>query len=194
MRLILTAGLVAGMLGGFTAPVSADPAADIVSKPCAGCHGVDGASSGAAPVISGQSQMYLAQTMRAYRDGTRYSTIMDRIAKGYSDAQVDAMAGYFAAKPWYQPEQSTETASVAKGQELHNTKGCAGCHGPNGISMMPNAPRLAGQYSGFLKQQMKDYQDADKAIPPTAMAMRGMLAGLGDDDLAALADFYASQK
>lgn len=190
----ITAGLMAGVLIGLTAAVSADPAADIVSKPCAGCHGVDGASHGAAPVIAGQSQMYLAQTMRAYRDGARYATIMDRIAKGYSDAQLDAMAGYFAARSWHQPTQTTDTALAAKGKELHNAKGCAGCHGANGISMMPNAPRLAGQYAPFLKQQMMDYQDAAKSIPPTAMAMRGMLAGLSDDDLTALAEFYASEK
>ena len=83
---------------------------------------------------------------------------------------------------------------MAKGQNLHMTNGCIGCHGPAGISPLPNAPRMAGQYAGFLEQQMRDYRDSAKPIPPSAMIMRGMLGRLSDDDLNALAQFYASQK
>ncbi len=42
--------------------------------------------------------------------------------------------------------------------------------------------------------QMQDYQNANRAIPPIAMPMRGMLAGVSEEDLKALAHFYASQK
>ena len=59
---------------------------------------------------------------------------------------------------------------------------------------MPTAPRLAGQYIDYMVITMQQYQDPSLAIPPTAMAMRGMLAGVGEDDLKALANFYASQK
>ena len=36
--------------------------------------------------------------MRAFRDGKRPATVMHQLAKGYSDAQIDALAGYFAAQ------------------------------------------------------------------------------------------------
>jgi cytochrome c553 len=37
--------------------------------------------------------------MRAFRDGKRPATVMHQIAKGYSDAQIEAMASWFAAQP-----------------------------------------------------------------------------------------------
>ncbi|MCB1875706.1 MAG: c-type cytochrome [Chromatiales bacterium] len=172
---------------------AADPSAAIVSKPCAGCHGIDGASKGDAPIIAGLSAPYLASTMRAYKNEQRYATIMNRIAKGYDDAQLDAMAGYFSSQSWPNTKQDIDAGQATKGQALHASKGCLGCHGPQGVSMMPTAPRLAGQYAGFLEQQMKDYRDPGKPIPPAAMVMRSMLSGLNDADIAALAAFYASQ-
>ena len=191
---IVAAGLLGGALLAGITPASADPAGAMVSNPCAGCHGIEGASQGEAPVIAGLSQMYLSSTMKAYRDGQRYATIMDRIAKGYTDAQIDAMSGHFANIGWPTNNQTVDADQAAKGQKLHTSSGCAGCHGATGVSMMPNAPRLAGQYAGFLEQQMHDYKDAAKAIPPGAMVMRSMLAAMSDEDIAALAAFYASQK
>lgn len=191
---LIAAGLVGGALLSGAPAVLADAAGAMIGNPCAGCHGPDGASQGQAPVIAGANAMYLEMAMKSYRDGQRYATIMDRIAKGYDDAQIAEMGKFFAEKSWPANTQSVDADLAAKGQKIHNGAGCMGCHGPAGIAMMPNVPRLAGQYEGFLKQQMLDYKDAGKAIPPTAMVMRSMLAGLSDDDIAALAAFYASQK
>ena len=58
----------------------------------------------------------------------------------------------------------------------------------------PTTPRLAGQYAEYMVIQMQDYQDANRAIPPVAVPMRGMLAGMSEEDIKALAHFYASQK
>ena len=59
---------------------------------------------------------------------------------------------------------------------------------------MPTTPRLAGQYVDYLVLTMQQYQDPKVAIPPVAMPMRGMLTGVSEDDLKALAHFYASQQ
>ena len=193
MKPVLTS-LFAGLLLAASSVAIANPAALMVSSPCAGCHGTNGASLGEAPVIAGLSSMYLNATMKNYRSGARYSTIMERIAKGYDDAQIAAMSDFFSKQAWPATDQKTDATLVAKGQQLHMTNGCIGCHGPTGISPLPNAPRMAGQYAGFLDQQMRDYRDSSKPIPPGAMIMRGMLSRLSDDDLNALAQFYASQK
>jgi cytochrome c553 len=37
--------------------------------------------------------------MRAFRDGQRPATIMHQLSKGYSDAQIDAIAAHFARQP-----------------------------------------------------------------------------------------------
>lgn len=68
---------------------------------CAGCHGANGISSNPAwPSLAGQQKNYLVASLKAYRDGTRKDEVMAGMAKGLSDADVDALAGYFSnARP-----------------------------------------------------------------------------------------------
>lgn len=65
---------------------------------CAICHGTDGQSQGGMPILAGQSKETLARHMRDFRDGKRPGTIMPQIGKGYTDAQIDALATFFAAQ------------------------------------------------------------------------------------------------
>jgi cytochrome subunit of sulfide dehydrogenase len=67
---------------------------------CAICHGTQGNALPGAPVIplAGLPSQHIASQMRAFRDGTRPATVMHQIAKGYTDAQIDAMAAWFAAQ------------------------------------------------------------------------------------------------
>ncbi len=190
----LSALLFAGGLLASAHVLAGDARLAMISNTCAGCHGTDGASQGQAPVIGGMNEMYLMQTMQNYKDGLRYGTIMERIAKGYDKDQLMAMSKHYASQPWVNATQEVDSALAAKGKQLHMTKGCVGCHGANGISPMPTTPRLAGQYAEYMVIQMQDYQDTSRAIPPVAVPMRGMLAGMSEDDLRALAHFYASQK
>lgn len=67
---------------------------------CAICHGTEGhpvKDSTFAP-LAGMQREYLAAQMRAFRDGTRAATVMQQLAKGYSDAQIEALAAWFAAQ------------------------------------------------------------------------------------------------
>lgn len=67
---------------------------------CAACHGTQGKAltGGAMPRLAGLDAAYSAEQMRAFRDGKRQATVMHQIAKGYSDAQITALAAYFAAQ------------------------------------------------------------------------------------------------
>jgi sulfide dehydrogenase cytochrome subunit len=67
---------------------------------CAGCHGTAGAGKGGLlPVLAGQPKDALAASMRAFKSGARPATIMQQIAKGYTDEQVEQIAAYLAAQP-----------------------------------------------------------------------------------------------
>jgi cytochrome c553 len=68
---------------------------------CAICHGTQGKPAPNAPLIplAGLPRDHIATQMRAFRDGKRPATVMHQIAKGYSDAQIDALAAWFAAQP-----------------------------------------------------------------------------------------------
>lgn len=64
---------------------------------CVTCHGANGASANRSwPNLVGQSRDYLANTLKAYRDGTRKNSLMSAVAKNLSDAEVDSAAAYFA--------------------------------------------------------------------------------------------------
>lgn len=68
---------------------------------CANCHGTDGRAVEASvvPGLAGQSAAFIAEQMRAFKSGARPATVMHQIARGYSDAQIEAIAGYFASRP-----------------------------------------------------------------------------------------------
>ena len=78
---------------------AADPASgrDIAAN-CANCHGTNGRSVGVMPVLAGRPQGELVLIVREFRDGKRPSTVMQQLAKGYTDAQIEAVAAYLAAQ------------------------------------------------------------------------------------------------
>ena len=67
---------------------------------CAACHGTDGhpVPGTYLPALAGKSRQLLLQRLHAFRDGSRPATVMQQIAKGYSEAQLAELAGYFAAQ------------------------------------------------------------------------------------------------
>ena len=67
---------------------------------CSNCHGTEGKTvdGSAVPSINGMPKDYMVLQMKAFKDGTRPATVMHQLAKGYSDAQIVAIASYFAAQ------------------------------------------------------------------------------------------------
>jgi len=66
---------------------------------CAICHGTEGRAVTKEVVpLAGLPRDYIAAQMRALRDGQRPATVMHQIAKGYTDAQIDALAAWFSAQ------------------------------------------------------------------------------------------------
>lgn len=79
---------------------------------------------------------------------------------------------------------------------------CVACHGPEGNSLVPMFPKLAGQNERYLLKQLQDIkcgelsaaeQKAQKCAGRTVVTMTGQLAAFDDADLADIAAYYASQ-
>ena len=66
-----------------------------LANACATCHGQDGQSRGAIPSLNSLSKENFATAMRAFQTGERQGTVMNRIAKGLDEAEVEAVAAYF---------------------------------------------------------------------------------------------------
>jgi len=63
---------------------------------CSGCHG-DGRARDGIRALAGLPKDEIARAMRAYRAGERPGTLMPQLAKGYDDAEIDAIAAWYAA-------------------------------------------------------------------------------------------------
>jgi sulfide dehydrogenase cytochrome subunit len=65
---------------------------------CSGCHAASQATSGPVPPLVGRPAPDIEEAMRTFRSGRRPATVMDRIAKGFTDDEIRAIANWYAAK------------------------------------------------------------------------------------------------
>ena len=65
---------------------------------CANCHGTNGVSQGGVESLAGAGKDDMIRKLKEYKAGTKPGTIMPQLAKGYTDAQIDLVAGWFAAQ------------------------------------------------------------------------------------------------
>ncbi len=173
-----------------------DIRATMLVNNCVACHGTDGYSSGPGiPSIAGMNKDYLIRTMKAYRTGDRASSVMSRIAKGYTDTQIERMADYLAKLPYKANKQTTDAALVARGKAVHKSN-CQFCHADTGNNAAFTKTLLDGQWSTYLHATLEDYYAGRNKNVPVEMAnqMKNLKPLFGDDVLLALAQYYASDK
>jgi sulfide dehydrogenase cytochrome subunit len=89
--------LLGGVMLAFALPAAAQ--APLAAQGCVGCHGPNGAGMGAVPGLAGRDRAELIAQMNALRANERPATIMGRIARGYTEAEIIASADYFARQP-----------------------------------------------------------------------------------------------
>jgi cytochrome c553 len=95
LRLALV--LVAGALSASIAAAAPDLGRDIAAN-CTTCHAADATSAGGIPSLAGQNRATIVERMKEFRDGKRPSTIMQQLATGYTDAEIEAAAAYLTAQ------------------------------------------------------------------------------------------------
>ncbi len=71
---------------------------------CESCHSITGKATKGIPVIAGQPKESLAMLLKEFKQGKRNGTVMNQLAKGYTDLQLDAVAKYYAAKKQSTPD------------------------------------------------------------------------------------------
>jgi sulfide dehydrogenase cytochrome subunit len=202
VRKTLTTALFAGLALGASSLVAADdPAlmtgasASMLAHTCNGCHGIEGASSGPAiPSIGGISKDYMIDLLEAYKSGDAKSTIMGRIAQGYSEEEIKQIADYFAGQKFVAAKQAFDESQVKEGAKLHD-KYCEKCHAEGGTSKEDDSGILAGQWTPYLSWTMDDYRAGDREMTKKMKKqVEKLVSKEGDAGLQALYNYYASQQ
>lgn len=162
----------------------------ILADTCKGCHGIDNYANVYptyhVPRIGGQSAEYLVIALKAYRDGQRAHQTMQAQAASYTDEEIRDIAAYLTSV--VEPLEPGEP----KGQAPEAMQTCKSCHGERGVGQIPSYPYLAGQHKDYLLQSLEQYREG-KRKGPNATVMQAQLQTVSEDELEAIAAFYARQ-
>ena len=187
----------------LSGPVAGADMDELVAQ-CEGCHGAGGISSDAdVPTIAGQQATYIEKTLRSFQvwgrpclkssyrhgDTSRPKTDMCQVAEGLTSEDMKALGARFSAQPFRAAAQPFDADLAATGAALHQ-KHCEMCHEQGG-TVADRGPRLAGQWTIYLRKALKFVPTGEHLVPP---AMESVISDLGQGDIDALMNFYASQQ
>jgi sulfide dehydrogenase cytochrome subunit len=65
---------------------------------CTGCHPASARVSSPVPRLSGLDRAAIVRAMQEFRSGQRAATVMDRLAKGFTDDEIQAIAAWYATQ------------------------------------------------------------------------------------------------
>jgi cytochrome c553 len=164
-----------------------------IAMTCSGCHAVPSAHNAYpayhVPKLGGQNADYLEVALQAYRGGQRAHQTMQAQASTLTDQDIADVVAFFASQE-SDPKRGrvrVSSAVYAKGEELAKT--CEQCHGVGGVSQTLQWPSLAGQHRSYLEETLHQYKTGERG----QTVMDPLMAPLSDEDIEALAAFFAAQ-
>jgi sulfide dehydrogenase cytochrome subunit len=202
IRAFLTAPFALALLAVLPAK-AADGAT--VYEQCVACHGKNGASTeSGVPIIGGYSSKYVVESLRAFKKKIRQcpetqipsgpkkgtKTDMCKIANELSDADTDAVAKHLAAQKFVRAKQPFDAAKAKKGEPVYKLR-CQKCHEDNGASSDEDNGILAGQWMGYVRDQLVAFRSGKRPIDDK---MKQRLDRVSKDEEDLLIHFFASQQ
>jgi cytochrome c553 len=190
------------VIAGGVHAQDAAKAQQIAGQVCAACHAADGNSVAAAnPKIAGQIPEYLHKQLIDFKGQggkkpVRESAIMTPMVANLSDADMKHLAAFYAGQQ-VKPAGAADKDLAGLGQKLWRggnaatgVPACAGCHGPAGLGIPAQYPRLSGQFAEYLAAQLRLFRDGARANDPNGM-MRGVAARMTEREIRAVAEYAA---
>lgn len=202
----LTLSLCAAIVASVTAASAlaqdrvGDPHAGEKKNPlCVGCHGITGYHTGfpevhKVPKISGQSQKYIVNALKAYKSGERKHPSMRGVAANLTEQDMADLAAYYANNGRLLPEPEKAVGASDKAHELITKGGCTTCHGDNFSKPMdPSYPKISGQHPDYLYFALKAYKtEGVNLIGRNNAIMSGVAKQFTNAELKVLADYVGS--
>ncbi len=90
--------IAAAALFASAGPVSAVEVAPAGAAACSGCHPISQWAGTPFTRLVGRNPADIVTAMQEFREGKRPGTVMDRIAKGFTDDEIGAIAKWYAAQ------------------------------------------------------------------------------------------------
>ena len=92
--------VVAAVIGSLAIVVAVVAAAEppVGAASCTGCHPASSRVTSPVPRLSGLDRAAIVRAMQDFRSGQRTGTVMDRIAKGFTDDEIQAIAAWYATQ------------------------------------------------------------------------------------------------
>ena len=172
-----------GLMLAGAAPAAADDAVAgrKVANMCRTCHGLDGyAQIPIAPHIGGEPKEYLENQLLAFKTGAREHEMMSVVTASLTAQQISDVAS------WYASHQATATLPEDV-SESDAPEACVSCHGANGISVLLDAPNLAGEVNIYIDTQLKAYRLGKRKHE----IMSEIAADMTDEQIRAVADWFS---
>ena len=166
-----------------------------VTNVCAACHAIDGNSAITAnPKLAGQHPEYLYKQLTNFKSGERANAVMSGMTGMLSDTDMRAVAEYFS-KQTLNLGQAKKNGAGSLGEKIYragiqanSVPACASCHGPAGDGLPVKYPRLGGQHSEYVLNQLRQFRLGARANDE-AKVMRTIAAKLTDQEMEAVADY-----
>lgn len=191
--------LMLGLLAAVAMPPAARAQGTGPNPLCTACHNPDGNSTiPENPKLAGLDAEYIAKQLADFRKHKRVSETMGPMAGQITEADIEVLAAYYSEqKP--APGVVADPKLAAQGQVIYDegivgsaVPACSGCHNEDG-SGTAKYPRLAGQHTAYLIQQMKNFKSGTRNNDVREV-MSAVAKRMSEQEMKAVAEYIAGLK
>ncbi len=195
----ITGAWVALLLGSSGAWAQADEARakKIAGGSCFLCHGAQGESTSEVfPRLAGQHADYVAKQLDAFKTGKRKSSAMNEMVAKLTPDEMLALGKYYEKMSLPREEaKDPQLAAMGRyvyhnGNKFSGVPACVSCHGTNAEGTA-NLPRLATQFSGYIYNQLKSFNQRDRTNDNAVMHV--VAEKMTELEMAAVAEYVSSK-
>jgi cytochrome c553 len=159
---------------------------------CTMCHGAQGLSASNAPNLAGQYREVVIKQLHDYKSRKRASSVMEALAQGLSERDIDDLASYYAYLPKARTAATTYDEPLPRlvrvGDPMRNIAPCISCHG--GVDQKLGAPWIEGMPQAYLVGQLTAFRSGIRRNDSEAQ-MRNMAKAMTSEEIEEVSTFYA---